>query len=108
MAGGLHHRRDCFGKMPTRVVHVRKEDFDFYIGRAFAEFGESEWHNPFKIEPGCGRKCVIEKFKQYILQHPELLVKLRMLKDKTLGCWCKPKACHGDVLAELADKCESS
>lgn len=22
-------------------------------------------------------------------------------KDKTLACWCKPKACHGDVLVEL-------
>ena len=26
------------------------------------------------------------------------------LKGKTLGCWCKPYPCHGDVLAELADK----
>jgi hypothetical protein len=25
------------------------------------------------------------------------------LKGKKLGCWCKPNACHGDVLAELAD-----
>ena len=22
---------------------------------------------------------------------------------KVLGCWCKPKQCHADVLAELAD-----
>ncbi len=25
------------------------------------------------------------------------------LKDKTIACWCHPKACHGDVLAALAD-----
>jgi len=23
------------------------------------------------------------------------------LKGKTLGLWCKPKQCHGDVLLEL-------
>lgn len=26
------------------------------------------------------------------------------LKDKRLECVCKPKICHGDVLAEAADK----
>ncbi|MBA3285144.1 MAG: DUF4326 domain-containing protein, partial [Nitrosopumilus sp.] len=25
------------------------------------------------------------------------------LRGKTLGCWCRPDACHGDLLAELAD-----
>ena len=23
------------------------------------------------------------------------------LVGNTLGCWCKPRACHGDVLVEL-------
>ena len=23
---------------------------------------------------------------------------------KTLGCWCKPKSCHGDILLELANQ----
>ena len=27
--------------------------------------------------------------------------RLPELKDKTLGCWCKPEKCHGDVLAEF-------
>lgn len=26
------------------------------------------------------------------------------LKDKILVCWCKPHACHGDVLARIADQ----
>ena len=25
------------------------------------------------------------------------------LKGKFLGCWCKPEACHGDVIAEIVD-----
>lgn len=28
---------------------------------------------------------------------------LRKLRGKRLGCWCKPEACHADILAELAD-----
>jgi len=27
----------------------------------------------------------------------------RELRGKILGCHCKPKACHGDILAEIAD-----
>lgn len=26
---------------------------------------------------------------------------IRELRGKTLGCWCKPKACHGNVLLKL-------
>jgi hypothetical protein len=25
------------------------------------------------------------------------------LKGRVLGCWCAPLACHGDVLAQLAN-----
>ena len=34
----------------------------------------------------------------------ELDDSLPELKDKTLGCWCKPEKCHGDVLVELIDR----
>jgi hypothetical protein len=33
----------------------------------------------------------------------ELLAQIPELKDKVLGSYCKPKPCHGDTLAELAD-----
>jgi hypothetical protein len=71
--------------MPTRVVHVRKENFDIYIGRSFAEFAESKWHNPFRIRPGFGRKEVIQEFKAYLLTRPDLMAKLNEIKGKTLG-----------------------
>lgn len=29
------------------------------------------------------------------------------LKGKTLGCWCKPECCHGDVLINLLKKMKS-
>lgn len=25
-------------------------------------------------------------------------------QGKTLGCWCSPKKCHGDILVELIEK----
>jgi hypothetical protein len=91
----------------TRVVHVRKEPFDIYIGRSFAEFGESIWHNPFHLGKDGNRKEVLDKYRVYLFTRPDLLDELRELRGKTLGCWCKPQACHGDVLAELADISDS-
>ena len=89
----------------TRIVHVRKAAFDIYIGRAFAEFNESLWHNPFHLGRGGNRKEVLRKYREYILSRPDLLARLPELKGKTLGCWCKPKwACHGDILVELVEK----
>jgi hypothetical protein len=39
------------------------------------------------------------------MNKPELLKLIPIeLKDKTLGRWCKPEACHGDILAEIADR----
>ena len=92
----------------TRVVHVRKAPFDIYIGRSFAEFGESIWHNPFHLGKDGNRKEVLAKYRAHVLSRPDLLARLHELKNKTLGCWCKPKwACHGDILAELADITDS-
>jgi hypothetical protein len=83
----------------TQVVHCKNEPFDVYIGRP------SKWGNPFRIGKDGSREAVIEKYRQWILANPSLMAQLRSeLEDKTLGCWGKPNACHGDVLAELADK----
>lgn len=80
-----------------KVVHFKKAPYDLYIGRP------SKWGNPFEIgKDGTGNE-VIEKYRQYILNTPELLNALPELKGKTLGCWCHPQKCHGDVLVELYD-----
>ena len=83
----------------TRVVHCKKEPFDIYIGRP------SKWGNPFRIGKDGSREDVIQKYMDWILANSNLMAQLPLeLKGKTLGCWCKPNACHGDVLAELADE----
>ena len=81
----------------TRVVHGRKERYDVYIGRP------SKWGNPFEIGKDGSRKEVIEKYRKYVLENEELMNDLHELKGKVLGCWCKPAACHGDVLVELVE-----
>ena len=91
--------------MTTRVVNRRVEPFDIYIGRG------SIWGNPYTHLAGPtqakfsvpSREIAIEKYREYLMARPDLLAKIPELKDKVLGCYCKPAACHGDILVELAD-----
>jgi len=81
----------------VQVVHCKRERYDVYIGRP------SKWGNPFVIGPDGDRGEVIAKYRAYLLASPGLMAALPELRGKVLGCWCKPAACHGDVLAELVD-----
>lgn len=84
--------------MKPKVVHCKKEPYDVYIGRP------SKWGNPFEIGKDGTREEVIQKFKEYLTLSPLLMEELNELNGKTLGCWCSPRPCHGDVLANLVDK----
>ena len=90
----------------TTVVNLKSAPFDVYIGRANPRRGlkASKWQNPFVVGRDGTRDEVVEKFRQHLLSSAELLAAIPELKGKTLGCWCAPLACHGEVLAELADK----
>lgn len=84
--------------MPTKVVHCKKENYDVYIGRP------SKWGNPFSIGPDGDRTEVIDKYKEHLRSNPDLIEDARNeLKGKTLGCWCAPNLCHGDILAFVAE-----
>jgi hypothetical protein len=91
-----------------KVVHFKKEEYDIYIGRP------SIWGNPYSHKEGTlaefkvsSRKEAVEKFEEYLLSNKELMDKLPELKNKTLGCWCKPSQCHGDVLKKYVDILEN-
>lgn len=92
--------------MATKVVHCKKDKYDVYIGRG------SKWGNPFTHKPSIysdvimvsSREEAISKYKEWIQTRPDLLAALPEIKDKVLGCWCKPCDCHGDILVELVDK----
>jgi hypothetical protein len=92
-------------------VYVPEPD-DVYIGHAMPwrpyRLRRSKWANPFKIGRDGTRDEVIAKFRAYLLGRPDLLATLPELRGKTLVCWCKPEACHGDVLAELAERQEAN
>lgn len=86
------------------VVHCKKEPYDVYIGRP------SKWGNPFSHKEGTKAKFktetreeAIQKYVEWIANQDDLLSDLHELKGKVLGCWCHPKACHGDILKELAE-----
>ncbi len=81
----------------TTVVNKRKAPYDVYIGRG------SKWGNPFVIGPDGNREEVIRRYRVWIKNQPELLKDIHELKCKVLGCFCKPQACHGDVLIELVE-----
>ena len=85
-----------------KAVNLRKERYDVYIGRG------SKWGNKFVIGKDGNREEVIRKYREWIMQNKELLNSLHELKGKKLGCFCKPQACHGDVLAELVNNLNSA
>lgn len=84
----------------TTVVNIRKEKCDIYIGRG------SKWGNPFpmkdKSEAERNRTC--EEYIAWFWTQPQLINSIHELKGKVLGCYCKPLRCHGDFLAELANR----
>ena len=88
----------------SKVVHCKKEPFDVYIGRG------SKWGNPYSHKEGTkadyivkSRKEAIEKYEEYLLSNEALMNSIQELKGKVLGCWCSPKACHGEVLSRYAN-----
>ncbi len=82
-----------------KVVHCKKDSFDVYIGRP------GPWGNPFVIGKDGTREEVILKYAEHLLADPALVARAkRELRGKTLGCWCKPHICHGDVLMEIANE----
>jgi O-acetyl-ADP-ribose deacetylase (regulator of RNase III) len=93
-------------KIWNKVVHCQKEPYDIYIGRGISNYGlpQSKWGNPFKLGRDGNRKEVLEKYNQWVRSHPELMESIVELRNKTLGCWCAPLSCHGDVLSRLVQE----
>jgi hypothetical protein len=82
-------------------VHCKREEYDVYLGRP------GKWGNPFEIGKDGTREEVVAKYRAWVVTQPHLMQSLHELKGKTLACWCAPHACHGHVLAELADNLEN-
>ena len=91
-------------ELKATVVNRRKENFDVYIGRG------SPFGNPYKITEHQDRIDVIEKYRKWfynqIKDDAHFKLSVLFLRGKKLGCYCKPKPCHGDVIVEYLDAWE--
>lgn len=102
--------------LPMRVVHISitrviniKIDTHYKIQKSTPEYEYigrgSYWGNPYSMyDDGDNREEVIRKFK-YDFDYEKFPNKKKSevfkLAGKRLGCFCKPLACHGDVLADF-------
>ena len=88
--------------MYQKIVNIKKHKCEVYIGR------HSIFGNPFVIGKDGTREEVIEKYKNYFYDRLEKDIhfknEVKKLKNKVLGCFCKPLACHGDVIVEYLSK----
>ena len=85
----------------TTVINMKT-----YTGNDFIRIDRATaFGNPYRIGHNGTREQVIKLYQRYFKQ--------RMKKDEQfyqtvcslagckLGCWCKPLACHGDVIADF-------
>ena len=69
-----------------------------YVGRP------SVWGNPFRTSLTATRDDVIKQFERWLIRSPTRVAQAKSeLRGKDLVCWCKPLACHADVLLRVAN-----
>jgi Domain of unknown function (DUF4326) len=106
----------------VKVAHIRpqyqnlkewcEDPNNVYIGRRGIVFidkvryptKDSIYANPYKVSKTLTREDVIRMYRDYIIKKISSgEIDIEALRGKNLGCWCKPEACHGDVLIELLE-----
>ena len=89
--------------MRTRVVNLRKQEFDVYIGRA-GHGHDGTFGNPIKRGRDDPPGSTLPAFEVYFLKRidedPEFKRRVTELKGKRLGCFCPPgsQRCHGSII----------
>lgn len=92
------------------VVNLGIEPYDVYGGRAGS--GYDGWlGNPFRLYREEDRPNVLELYRKYfyarIKRDREFRRRVLALKNKRVACFCAPKPCHLDVVAEWVNaQCE--
>lgn len=97
--------------MASQVVNLRTGDpYDLYIGKAAqirdmagnpTDLDRSEWANPFHMDEYHTREQALGLYYWHLIQSG-LYQRTHELRDKVLGCWCQPQACHGHMLSFLS------
>ena len=90
----------------TTVVNLNHEPYDVYIGRPGRGKTEAEgvFGNPYHEQ---GREQNLRLFRIYfykrLAEDKGFAKKVEKLRGKKLGCFCKPKDCHGDIIADYVN-----
>ena len=101
----INIKKDNLKKYGYRdLQHWLEDPNHVYIGRNMSFYVpgaiQSKWANPFSAKKYGREKC-IKMYRKYLMENTELMASLKELRGKTLGCWCKPEACHGDILVNI-------
>lgn len=79
-----------------------------YVGHAGPrhDWPESDFANPFLRMQNTDRPGMVRRYREWLHEQPALLRRIAggELTGRALGCWCAPKPCHADVLAEEANR----
>lgn len=84
----------------TTVVNIYRDEYEVYIGRA-GKGKDGYFGNPYHTGD---RDFILKQFKEYFYSRIKtdrtFAKRVLSLKGKTLGCFCSPKRCHGDIIAD--------
>ena len=100
-----------------RVVHVRRDRYDVYVGRPHRFVAKTQWGpygNPFDVKTfGLGE--ALRRYDEWLFQPAQSALRAKMraeLRGKVLACWCAPKGgiaafspdriCHAQTIAQVA------
>ena len=97
-----------------KVVNLKKESYTVYIGRA-GHGEDGYWGNPVKLNSRCilcseihaTNSSTLPCYEKYLRQKLKASTIFRerfydyLKKDDVLGCFCKPDACHGDIMIKV-------
>lgn len=100
----------------TSVVNIRADNpYDVYIGRPGYGIA-GPFGNPVVVNEICPVCDQIHKkavdtlpcYREYLHWRvdcdAEFRAEVLALRGKTLGCFCKPRSCHGDIIIEWLEK----
>lgn len=86
----------------TTVVHCKKHEYDQLVDRT------TILGNPFRIGIDGTREECIAKYELYArerMKHDLVFAQaIWKCRGKRIACWCSPLACHGEVIARIADQ----
>lgn len=102
--------------MTTKIIHIKdapkdwKTNSDYvYIGRAGKGL-DGYFGNPYRLYNEEEREECLVRYQKWFFEtiekDQEFKERILNLKDKILVCFCSPKLCHGDIIADYVNSIE--